>query len=75
MTTKTGSVRKVTSKSLKQSSRRLTRESELDRKIKEHTTRMNERRKKPKGSAQGEMEAALEELRIVSSCSLYKTFS
>ncbi len=42
------------------------RDRELDDKIKSHTASMHERRKKPKGTPQEEMEAARRELQIVS---------
>lgn len=39
---------------------------ELEKRIKSHTTQMMERRRKPKGTPQEEMEAAKRELEIVS---------
>ena len=43
------------------------KEKELEGRIKEHTREMQERRRKPKGTPQEEMEAARRELEVVSS--------
>lgn len=45
---------------------RSVRIEELERRIKQHTNSMHERRKQPKGTPQQEMEAAKRELEIVS---------
>ena len=42
------------------------KEKELEGRIKEHTREMQERRRKPKGTPQEEMEAARRELEVVS---------
>ena len=42
------------------------KEKELEGRIKEHTREMQERRRKPKGTPQQEMEAARRELEVVS---------
>lgn len=49
---------------------RQTRIRELERRIKQHTSLMHERRKLPKGTPQEEMEAARRELEIVSTVPL-----
>ena len=45
---------------------RMQKEKELEGRIKEHTREMQERRRKPKGTPQEEMEAARRELEVVS---------
>ena len=45
---------------------RAERDKELEKRIKKHTEAMQERRRKPKGTPQQEMEAAMKELQVVS---------
>ena len=45
---------------------RMERDRELERRLKEHTMQMQERRRQPKGTPQEEMVAAKKELEIVS---------
>ena len=46
---------------------RAERDRELEKRIRQHTEKMHERRRKAKGTPQQEMEAAMKELEVVSS--------